>query len=171
MGGFAVTDEALKDGRIKTVIALSDADIYAIKNLKIPVMVITGDFDLIINDNLVAIPGYNAANPPKELVVIKFGTHNGFTNLIWPMPPWNHNVTLYYLSSWLDCFLREDKESCKTLEKPHRYLSTLSESKCNLDGKEKVIKRATGRRKTFTAFLLIFLFLAVLILYLRSKEG
>jgi len=118
MGGFTVSRVAVLDDRVKAVVALSNGTIIAGPFKKCPVMVITGDFDIIINDQLFAYPYYYACTPPKELIVIKGGTHDGFSNLVdpfYPKPPWQHWTWEYYATAWFDYWLKGDQSALKKL--------------------------------------------------------
>lgn len=118
MGGFTVSREAVVDTRVKAVIALSDATPLAGLFKQVPLMIITGDFDIVVNDQLVAIPAYYAAQPPKELIVIKYGTHDGFSNLLepyYPKAPWQHYTWEHYASAWFDYWLKNDESALQKL--------------------------------------------------------
>jgi dienelactone hydrolase len=118
MGGFTVSEAPVVDDRVKAVIALSDATPLAGLFKQVPLMIITGDFDIVVNDQLVAIPAYYAAQPPKELIVIKGGTHDGFSNLLepyYPKPPWQHYTWEHYASAWFDYWLKGDGDAVQKL--------------------------------------------------------
>jgi hypothetical protein len=72
----------------------------------------------VVNDQLVAIPAYYAAQPPKELIVIKYGTHDGFSNLLepyYPKAPWQHYTWEHYASAWFDYWLKNDESAFQKL--------------------------------------------------------
>jgi len=118
MGGFTVSRVRVVDNRVKAVIALSDATPLAGLFKQVPLMIITGDFDIVVNDQLVAIPAYYVAEPPKELIVIKGGIHAGFTNSqesYYPNPPWQHYTWEHYASAWFDYWIKGDGDAVQKL--------------------------------------------------------
>ncbi len=129
-GGVAVTSTPLHP-KVKAVVALSDvnpATVGELGELGVPLQIQTGDFDILINDQLNPIPCYRLAKPPKELIVIAGGTHDGFSNLLYgyyPAPPWQREVSMRYMAAWFDYFLKGDTSALGTLTSWDKHLSRL----------------------------------------------
>ena len=106
-GGITASEIAVVDDRFDAVIAMSHANPMCVDDISIPIQFIGTDFDY----GLFSIPmiqlSYSRAKAPKEMIMIKLGTHFGFTtafNSLCPCPRWQKNVVLHYIIPWFDYF-------------------------------------------------------------------
>ncbi|MDD5747702.1 MAG: prolyl oligopeptidase family serine peptidase [Actinomycetota bacterium] len=133
MGGMTVSWVPLADSRVKAIVAFSDVIPIFVDDYSIPLQIQTGDLDLVLNDNMVAIPGYKAAKAPKEIIYVEGGTHDGFTNIaIWPKPPWQHDVSSNYFVAWFNSYLKGDASAHEVITSKVRHLSRIHRSEYNL---------------------------------------
>lgn len=64
--------------------------------------------------SLIALPSYNYAKPPKEIIVISGGTHNGISKIgsaLWPKPSWELDMCEHYSLAWFDYYLKGDESA------------------------------------------------------------
>lgn len=141
MGGFAVSrvrKSMVEGGKIQGVVALSDVGLLNVGRLEVPIQIQTGDVDLVPNDSLVAGSGYYLANPPKQLIRIKGGTHGGFTDASYgPEFNWQKDLSKHYALAWFNYYLKGDVSAYDYITSPHEHLSFIYSSKYDLgDGDE-----------------------------------
>jgi hypothetical protein len=145
-GGMAVMGAAQLDERVKTVVVISKGDLTSVDTFQKPVQIITGEFDWL-NPGIVpsifeALPLYELANPPKQLIVVKSGTHLGFTSFLhsmYPRPSWQHETTLHYTTLWFDYWLKGKDAAREGLIIPVEGLSQAVESKCLFEKEKSMI--------------------------------
>jgi dienelactone hydrolase len=143
LGGITVS-RITADPRVKACVILSCTDLSQVGQLKIPIQIQSSDFDvggfLITFENA---PSYLLANPPKQLIVIDRGNHffgkdtpnesfisNWFDGR--KPPYWQDQVSLYYMISWFDYYLKRDEKALERIKTPTDYLSTRWNSKYDL---------------------------------------
>jgi hypothetical protein len=134
-GGITASEIAVVDNRFDAVIAMSHANPVYVDDISIPIQFIGTDFDY----GLFSIPmiqrSYIRANAPKEMIMIKLGTHFGFTtafNSLCPCPKWQKDVILHYVIPWFDYFLKNDSSSLSIITSGTDNLSPIFKSQYNL---------------------------------------
>jgi len=138
-GGVVATMTPQIDDRIKAVVVISKGDLTSVDKLTVPIQIISGDLDLAGLGFVEALPLYEVANPPKQLIMIKAGTGLGFTTFfgpLYPRAPWQHSTTLQYTTAWFDYFLKRDDSAMETLITPVDSLSTAYPSKYTFEAGE-----------------------------------
>jgi len=134
-GGITASEIAAVDDRFDAVIAMSHANPMYVDDISIPIQFIGTDFDY----GLFSIPmiqlSYSRANAPKEMIMIKLGTHFGFTtafNSLCPCPRWQKDVVLHYIVPWFDYHLKNDLSSYPIITSGTDNLSPIFKSQYNL---------------------------------------
>ncbi len=134
-GGITASEIAAVDDRFDAVIAMSHANPIYADDITIPIQFIGTDFDY----GLFSIPmiqmSYKRANAPKELIMIKLGTHFGFTtafNSLCPCPRWQKDVILHYVVPWFNYYLKNDTSSLSIITSSTDNLSPIFKSQYNL---------------------------------------
>ena len=92
--------------------------------------------------SLIALPAYYYAEPPKEIIVISGGTHNGMSKIgdaVWPKPYWEIDMCEHYSLAWFDYFLKMDRRAYSYLVEPYGELSLFYPSLYDLGKGEEVI--------------------------------
>jgi dienelactone hydrolase len=134
LGALCVTKTAVQDDRVKCLIALTHTNPLLVESVAVPFQLQGGTFDLGYFSIPLLLTGYNKANSPKELIIIKHGTHEGFTS-VWgpfcPCPSWQKEMSLHYAIGWLDYFLKNDQEAYEIITTPYGQLSSLIRSRYN----------------------------------------
>jgi dienelactone hydrolase len=126
LGGITTSKVAADDPRVKAGVLLSCADLSKLKETEIPLQIQTADFDLGPLASVLNVPAFYAANPPKQLIVIQGGTHDGLTSILdpyWPKPSWENPIEFYYAIAWFDYFLKGDESALEKIITPTEHLS------------------------------------------------
>lgn len=134
-GGITASEIAAVDDRFDAVIAMSHANPMYVDDISIPIQFIGTDFDY----GLFSIPmielSYSRAKAPKEMIMIKLGTHFGFTtafNSLCPCPRWQKDIILHYIVPWFDYYLKNDLGSYSIITSGTDNLSPIFKSQYNL---------------------------------------
>ena len=134
LGGITVTETAAVDDRVDAVVALSQGNPLIIKKINVPIQFQGGGFDLGTYSVPIISRCYKKVDFPKELIVIQFATHFGFSsalNQFNPCPPWQKEVCFRYALGWFDYFLKDKSDAYKIITTGHDHLSTIFNSKYN----------------------------------------
>jgi pimeloyl-ACP methyl ester carboxylesterase len=143
LGGITVTETAANDDRVDAVVALSQGNPLFINKIKVPIQFQGGGFDLGTYSVPILSRCYKKVDPPKELIIIKFGTHFGFStalNQFNPCPPWQKEVCFRYAQGWFDYFLKDDLEAYEIITTGHEHLSKIIQSKYNLGDGDQILE-------------------------------
>lgn len=142
LGGITVTDAAAQDSRVKAVIALSHGNCLLIDKINVPIQFQGGGFDLPLFSVPIMLRCYSKANTPKELVMIKHGTHIGFTTAFGPLclcPRWQKDIIVHYAVGWFDYFLKNKSEGYDTITSGVDHLSKIFRSRYNFGDGEHLL--------------------------------
>lgn len=131
MGGGAGLLAAAADNRIKAYAGLAAAITNpspqpSMPQLRIPVAMLTGDEDGIVNYNTNTVPLYNAAVAPKLFPLIDGGYHVGFQDNPYPIFPDSGSlpaaqqlaITRSYLTSYFGLYLKNDQSKWRNIWGP-----------------------------------------------------
>jgi predicted dienelactone hydrolase len=131
MGGGAGLLAAAADNRIKAYAGLAAAITNPspqplMPQLRIPVAMLTGDEDGIVNYNTNTVPLYNAAVAPKLFPLIDGGYHVGFQDTPYPIFPDSGSlpaaqqlaITRSYLTSYFGLYLKNDQSKWRGIWGP-----------------------------------------------------
>jgi pimeloyl-ACP methyl ester carboxylesterase len=143
LGGITVTETAAKDNRINAVVTLSHGNSFSIRNIDVPIQFQCGGSDLLSWSFLVLRSCYRKASTPKELIVIKRGSHWGFTTAFdshCPCPEWQKDICLLYAIGWFDYFLKNKPDAYNTITTGSQHLSKLLKSRYNFGEGEQILK-------------------------------
>lgn len=135
LGAMAATKFTTKEDRIKCMVAFSHTNSLIVDNINIPVQMQAGDADRGYYSIPIQSLSYSKLDTPKELIIIKRGTHEGFANGFGEFcrcPKWQKDVSLNYASGWFDYFLKNDLEAYNKITTGHEDLSRFFKSKYNL---------------------------------------
>lgn len=141
-GSMAVAEEQVFDERVKACVEVSMTDYFSSSKSRVPTQIQTADFDLLIGGYLNLLL-YTVTNPPKQIIVVEGGSHNGFctrkeegaeTGIYnWPMSPgWQHEISGYYALAWFDYYLKGEKSARTRITTSLKHLSKIYPSKCEL---------------------------------------
>jgi len=134
-GSVAVAEEQVFDERVKACVEVSMTDYFSSSKSRVPTQIQTADFDLLIGGYLNSLL-YTVTNPPKQIIVVEGGSHNGFctrkeegaeTGIYhWPMSPkWQHEISGYYALAWFDYYLKGEKSARRRITTPLKHLSKI----------------------------------------------
>jgi dienelactone hydrolase len=150
LGGIAISAVAADDPRVKAAVSLSVTDLSLLKDIDIPFQVQTADFDFDgVLTTFENVPSYLLLEPPKQLIVIQWGTHSfdcGSDETHFPLgwfleggkPAWQEDISQYYLIAWFDYYLKGEESAKERIITPTEHLSTHWYSRYNLgDGEKK----------------------------------
>lgn len=131
MGGGAGLLAAAADNRVKAYAGLAAAITNPspqplMPQLRIPVALLTGDEDGIVNYNTNTVPLYNAAVAPKLFPLIDGGYHVGFQDTPYPLFPDSGSlpaaqqlaITRSYLTSYFGLYLKNDQSKWRNVWGP-----------------------------------------------------
>ena len=154
LGGITVSKVAAEDSRIKAGVILSCADLSKLNQSKIPLQIQAADFDLGIAAALLNVPAFYQAEPPKQLIVIQGGTHNGFTAILdpyYPKPSWQNPISIHYAIAWFDYYLKDDETALERIITPTEHLSNAWYSMYDLgEGKQRMYGPLMSPEKRIT---------------------
>jgi dienelactone hydrolase len=134
LGGITASRVAAEDQRVKAAVILSCTDLSKLAEVNVPIQIQTADFDFGgLLTSFENIPSYLLANPPKQLIVVQWGTHD-FTakpTSEFPKcyfdergkPPWQNKISLHYLLAWFDYFLKGEESAYERIITPTEHLS------------------------------------------------
>ena len=134
LGGIAATKTATKDDRIDCVIALTHSNPCIVSDCHVPIQFQGGGFDRGYYSVPILLSSYSKANTPKELIMIKHGTHTGFSNS-WGSfchcPKWQKEICLRYAVGWFDYFLKQNENAYDVITTGTNHLSKIITSMYN----------------------------------------
>ena len=95
-------------------------------NIRVPIALMTGDQDGIVNYTTNSVPMYNAGLAPKQLPLIQGGFHVGFQDDPYPIFPDSGSmpretqlaITRAYLTSFFGLYLRSDQSLWRNIWGP-----------------------------------------------------
>jgi dienelactone hydrolase len=147
LGATAAMRYGSSSDTLKAMVVLSGGSLGCIEELKVPLQIFTGDFDIFSYAALLfSVPLYRAAQNPKEIISINAGTHWGMSDFIdafMPEPNWEKSVIEHYSHAWFDYFLKNDTSAYKAITEPYTGLSPVMPSLYDLGSGEQKI--AGGR--------------------------
>jgi len=139
LGGRTASEVVAVDNRIKAAVFLTHTNLSSIKNIDIPVQLQGGDNDLALFSIPTLLRSYKKLDSPKQLIMIKKATHEGFTsvrNRFDPIfPEYQKDVSLSYMIPWFDYFLKNKKDRINDIIRADDKLSDHIISKYNFNGK------------------------------------
>lgn len=133
LGGLAIlgligahSDESMKDERIKAALLLS-SPAYPfednISRIDIPIMVMHGDYDLLLmRPEVEWWATYDRANPPKFYLVIKGANHFTFSNTTCQSSDSRVRVINEYALAFFNRYLKQDLGAEEKLQEPDDML-------------------------------------------------
>jgi Predicted dienelactone hydrolase len=141
-GSLAVAEEQVFDERVKACVEVSMTDYFSSSKSRVPTQIQTADFDLLIGGYLNSLL-YTVTNPPKQIIVVEGGSHNGFctrkeegaeTGIYnWPMSPkWQHEISGHYALAWFDYYLKGEKSAKARITTSLKHLSKIYPSRYEL---------------------------------------
>lgn len=144
LGSVIVTETAAQDSRVKTVVALSVGNNLLIDKINVPIQFQGGGLDIpIVGLPIILLRCYSKANTPKELIMIKHGTHIGFTSAFGKLclcPRWQKEICLKYVTGWFDYFLKNKSEAYDNITNGGDHLSKILRSRYNFGYGEHILK-------------------------------
>lgn len=142
LGGITATETVAKDPRFQAVVALSHANPFSMRKINIPIQFICGQFDIALHSLPISLYAYKRAQVPKELIILRFGNHLGFTEAFGeycPCPESQKAMVIRYATGWLDYFLLNKQEAFSIITSKTAYVSNSAFCRYNFDGEDKLL--------------------------------
>jgi len=134
LGAIAVTKTATIDDRVDCIVIYTHTNPLILENINVPIQFQGGTSDIGFFSMPILSLGYLKANTPKESIMIKQGTHTGFTTSGGPFcrcPEWQKDICLHYTIGWLDYFLKNKPDAYDIITTGVDNLSKVIKSKYN----------------------------------------
>ena len=142
LGGITATETAARDKRFDAVVALSHGNPLFMRKITVPIQFICGGLDVALDSVPLSYSCYMKAKVPKEFILVRFGTHIGFTTAfeaLCPCPDWQKETVVRYVTGWFDYFLKEKPEAYEIITSRTTYLSNFMPSKYNFGDEDHIL--------------------------------
>jgi len=143
LGAITVTKTATIDDRVDCIVIYTHTNPLIVEDINVPIQFQGGTSDIGYFSMPILSLGYSKANTPKELIMIKQGTHTGFTTSWGPFclcPKWQKDICIHYTTGWLDYFLKNKPEAYDIITTGDENLSRVIKSRYNLGDGERILE-------------------------------